>query len=456
MWRLPLTFIALMSLGGVCGSVGEQLPGVEWMVLLSVPVFGFLVLRRVQFNSGRSAALVGFFAYFHGLAHGMEMPVSASIGSFGAGFVLATVLLHGLGLVVTRLAGLGFAGVIGGSAVAHPPTQGEPGKSDPQGKDAEPASLPTVVVYERGDSLIGIADSATQGIVGARQLQDRPILRAGEVLETIPGVIITQHAGGGKANQYFMRGFNLDHGTDFATSLDGMPINLPTHGHGQGYTDLNLLIPELIERVNYQKGVYYAGNGDFASAGAAHLESFKVLPESLAVIEGGMYGFALGVFAASPKIGEGHLLYGLELYHHDGPWEVPDDYRKLNGVLTYSRGDENLGYSVTARGYHDQWDSSDQVANSAVVDGLVPLFGSLIEDDSVRSAETIMLNARIGYRINKTWTASAEILNLLDRRDQDIAYYYASRIRPGDAVVDQVHWHPVEPIQARFALTARF
>lgn len=179
--------------------------------------------------------------------------------------------------------------------------------------------LPEIVVQGRGDSLLGIADSATQGTVGAKQLELRPISRAGELLETVPGVIITQHAGGGKANQYFLRGFNLDHGTDFAINLDGMPVNLPTHGHGQGYTDMNIVIPELVQRVNYQKGVYYTENGDFSSAGAAQLEYYKVLPQSIATVEGGMYGYARGVFASSPKVGDGNLLYGFEAYHHDGP-----------------------------------------------------------------------------------------------------------------------------------------
>lgn len=237
--------------------------------------------------------------------------------------------------------------------------------------------LPEVVVQGRGDSLLGVADSATQGTVGAEQLVARPILRSGEILETVPGVIITQHAGGGKANQYFMRGLNLDHGTDFATFLDGMPLNLPTHGHGQGYSDMNIVIPELVQRVNYQKGVYYAENGDFASAGAAQLEFFKILPQSLALVEGGMYGYTRGVFAASPKVAEGHWLYGLEYTHHDGPWEKADNFNKFNVQLTYSRGDDANGFSVTARAYHGEWDSSDQIAASAVSSGLVPFFGSL-------------------------------------------------------------------------------
>jgi hypothetical protein len=144
--------------------------------------------------------------------------------------------------------------------------------------------------------------------------------------------------------------------------------------------DLNILIPELVQRVNYQKGIYYAENGDFSSAGAARIESAKVLPDTLLRAEGGMYGYARGVFGVSPELGAGRLLFAGEVYHHDGPWEKPDDYRRFNGVLTYSQGDAAQGFSVTLRGYHGDWNSSDQVAASAVRDGLVPFFGSL--DDS--------------------------------------------------------------------------
>lgn len=374
LWRLPLTFTGAMTAGGVLGAAGVQIPGVEFLVLLSVPVFGWMTLERKALKPAAAIPLVAGFAFFHGLAHGMEMPVSASLLTFAAGFVLATLLLHGLGLLLARVAVVGFACCFGPPASAQSATN----TIGTLAAAGEPSTrLPEVVVEGRADSLIGIADSATEGTVGAKQLADRPLLRAGEVLETVPGVIITQHAGGGKANQYFLRGFNLDHGTDFATTLDGMPINLPTHGHGQGYTDMNPIIPELIQRVNYQKGIYYAQNGDFASAGAAQMQSFQVLPQSLASVEAGMFGFARAVVAASPPVGAGHLLYGLELYHHDGPWEKPDDYRKFNGVLTYSQGDLANGFSLSARAYHGEWDSSDQLAASAISSGTVPFFGSL-------------------------------------------------------------------------------
>src|SRR5262245_60907809 len=106
--------------------------------------------------------------------------------------------------------------------------------------------------------LVGIAQSSSQGAITADQLGARPIMRSGEVLETVPGVIISQHSGEGKANQYYLRGFNLDHGTDFAPTVAGMPVNMPTHAHGQGYSDLNFLIPELVSGVQYEKGPYFA------------------------------------------------------------------------------------------------------------------------------------------------------------------------------------------------------
>jgi len=224
--------------------------------------------------------------------------------------------------------------------------------------------------------LIGIADSATQGTVGADELADRPLLRTGEILETIPGVIITQHAGGGKANQYFTRGFNLDHGTDFSTDLDGMPMNLPSHAHGQGYADLNPVIPELIDRLDFEKGPYYAANGDFSTVGAAHLVYANALPADLLKVEGGTDGYNRVLFVGSTPVASGNLLEGLEVYHENGPWAVPDEYTRYNGVLKYAQGNAALGYSVMAMGYHGTWNSTDQIAESAVSSGQIPFYGS--------------------------------------------------------------------------------
>ena len=241
----------------------------------------------------------------------------------------------------------------------------------------------TINVQGREDDLIGIAESATQGTVGAKEIQDRPILRSGEILETVPGLIITQHAGGGKANQYFLRGFNLDHGTDFAIFLDDMPLNLPSHAHGEGYSDMNIVIPEFVKRVNFEKGPYYADVGNYGSAGSAHLEFFKTLPQNFFKVEGGMYGYGRAVFGASQKLGSGNLLYGGEEYYYDGPWKHPDAYNKINGLLTYSQGDDANGVSITARAYHGKWNSSDQIPVTAIP--LVGFFGALNPADGGHS-----------------------------------------------------------------------
>ena len=252
-------------------------------------------------------------------------------------------------------------------------------QTDNSTQETEPGTnveiqMPEVVVTGKQDNMLGVAESASQGTTSAEQLADRPIFRSGEILETVPGVIITQHAGGGKANQYFLRGFNLDHGTDFAVFLDNMPLNLPSHAHGEGYSDMNTVIPEFVERVDYEKGPYYADVGNYGSAGSAHLVFYKTLPKNFATLEGGMFGYMRGVFGISQKLGDGRLLYGSEAYHDDGPWERPDNYWKFNGILTYSQGDQVNGWSATFRGYHGSWNSSDQIPASF---GATNFFGTL-------------------------------------------------------------------------------
>ncbi|HUN55593.1 MAG TPA: TonB-dependent receptor [Smithella sp.] len=244
--------------------------------------------------------------------------------------------------------------------------------------------LPEVVVEGQQDnSPSGATDSASQGTTDADQLRDRPILRSGEILENIPGAIITQHAGGGKANQYFLRGFNLDHGTDFAVFLDNMPLNLPSHAHGEGYADMNVVIPELVQQIDWEKGPYYADVGNYGSAGSAHLVFYKTLPQNFAIVEAGMYGYERSVIGVSQKLGSNNLLFGGEIYHDDGPWVNPDKYVKLNGLLTYSQGNDSDGFSVTARGYHGEWNSSDQIAQSA--EPIVGFFGTLDPSDGGNS-----------------------------------------------------------------------
>jgi len=241
----------------------------------------------------------------------------------------------------------------------------------------------TINVQGREDDLIGIAESGTQGTVGATEIQDRPILRSGEVLEAVPGLIITQHAGGGKANQYFLRGFNLDHGTDIAIFLDNMPLNLPSHAHGEGYSDMNTVIPEFVKRVDFEKGPYYANVGNFSSAANANVEFAKTLLQNFFKVEGGTHTYGRAVFGVSQKLGAGNLLYGGEETYYDGPWVHPDGFNKINGLLTYSQGDDADGVSVTAHAYHGKWNSSDQIPVAA--QSVVGFFGTLNPSDGGHS-----------------------------------------------------------------------
>ena len=225
------------------------------------------------------------------------------------------------------------------------------------------------------NDLIGIAGTATEGVVSAREIERRPFQRAGEILETVPGVIVSQHSGEGKANQYYLRGFNLDHGTDIAITVAGAPVNMPTHGHGQGYADANFLIPELIAGVQYKKGPYFADEGDFASAGAVNVNYLSLLDRPIALVQAGTEGYGRALYAASHRAGAGFLLYAIEAGKNDGPWVRPDDFRKLNGVLRFTRGDQRGGFSVTAMGYGARWNSTDQVPRRAVDGGTIPRFG---------------------------------------------------------------------------------
>src|SRR5271156_2532149 len=139
------------------------------------------------------------------------------------------------------------------------------------GGDASSGQLQEITVTAERLRLIGVATTASEGVVVNEELALTPAYRPGQLLETVPGLQVTSHSGEGKANQYLMRGYNLDHGTDLAVSVDGMPINNPTHTHGQGYTDLNFMIPEMATNIKYTKGTYYADQGDFASVGSIHI-----------------------------------------------------------------------------------------------------------------------------------------------------------------------------------------
>jgi hypothetical protein len=231
------------------------------------------------------------------------------------------------------------------------------------------------------ENLVGIAAAGSEGAITDAQLAVRPINRATEVLETVPGMVISQHSGEGKANQYYLRGFNLDHGFDFAQTIAGIPVNMPTHAHAQGYADSNFLIPELVSGVQFRKGPYYAETGDFSSAGSANINYFNVLDRPIVTIKGGSFGYSRFLGAASPRVGDGRLLGAFEWEQDDGPWVITNKKDKYNGVVRYSRGDTRNGLSLTFLGYANDWHSTDQIPKRAVDDGSIDRFGFVEDSD---------------------------------------------------------------------------
>jgi outer membrane receptor protein involved in Fe transport len=243
-------------------------------------------------------------------------------------------------------------------------------------------ALAPVLVQGSRSSLLESAETANTGVVTRKQLEARTVYRPGEVLEATPGLVVSQHSGEGKANQFYLRGFNLDHGTDLRTTIDGMVINQRSHAHGQGWTDLNFMIPELVDLLEYRKGPFYAAEGDFAAAGAVHVSYVDKLDQGIASVGLGSNGFLRSFVADSPQVGSGKLLYALELFHNDGPFVVGDNYRKLNGVLRYSEGTRGNGFNVTAMAYRAKWHATDQIPQRALADGtLTSRFDAIDQTD---------------------------------------------------------------------------
>ncbi len=267
--------------------------------------------------------------------------------------------------------------------------------------------LAPVVIQGSRSSLLESAETANTGIVTREQLDARTVYRPGEVLEATPGLVVSQHSGEGKANQFYLRGFNLDHGTDLLTTVDGMPVNQRSHAHGQGWTDLNFLMPELVNLLEYRKGPFYAAEGDFASAGAVHISYVNKLDKGIASLGLGQQGFRRAFVANSPTLGEGKLLYALELFHKDGPFQVPDNYRKQNAVLRYSEGSASDGFNLTGMAYQARWHATDQIPLRALA-GATPVnrFG-LIDPTDGGQAERYSLSGA-WYR---TQTDSSSRLN---------------------------------------------
>jgi outer membrane receptor protein involved in Fe transport len=258
---------------------------------------------------------------------------------------------------------------------------------------AGPDRLEEIQVTAERLGLMGSATTASEGVIVNDELALTSAFRVGQLLETVPGLQVTSHSGEGKANQYLLRGYNLDHGTDLATFVDGMPVNEPTHAHGQGYTDLNFLIPELATNVTFTKGPYYADEGDFASVGSVHINYLDALRPQISYTEGTL-GYDRFFGGGSLNLGAGNLLGALEWQHYNGPWDNPDELHKINAVLRYSVGDTHDGFSVTAMHYHGMWNATTDQPERAIEEGLIGRYGSLDPSDGGRAQRT-SLTARL-------------------------------------------------------------
>lgn len=244
----------------------------------------------------------------------------------------------------------------------------------------EEQSIQEVVIFGRAQQQIGSARSASEGQVGYADIQRPPLLRVGEMAEVVPGMVATQHSGTGKANQYYLRGLNLDHGSDFSAHIDGVPINMRTHGHGQGYLDLNFLIPELVETSTYRKGPYFASDGDFSSAGSVDFSLYERLPETIAQFTTGEHGYRNGLLAGSTDIGNGVLTSAMDINFYDGPWDQHEDLAQYKFYLSYGFDLAGGRARVAAQGYEGDWNATDQIPLRAVNSGLITRLSSIDED----------------------------------------------------------------------------
>ena len=287
------------------------------------------------------------------------------------------------------------------SEVNSPTDQTSPRSS----QDTSVTELPLVIVKSHYDNAVGTSDAASQGVIRGEILEDIPMLRPGEALETVPGLVVTQHSGDGKANQYFLRGYNLDHGTDFATSIDGVPANMPTNAHGQGYCDVNFMIPELVDRINYRKGPYFAENGDFSSAGSADIQYRKSHDRNIADLTFGSYSYGRVLLAGSTRLtpsaqqpdGASTLLHSgpvllvaVELQHTNGPWTVPEELHKPNALVRLSDGTNAGGWSIDGGYYDASWNATDQVPLALIQSGQLGLYSGLSPSDGGKTGRDVI------------------------------------------------------------------
>ncbi|MCB0445285.1 MAG: TonB-dependent receptor plug domain-containing protein [Gelidibacter sp.] len=228
-------------------------------------------------------------------------------------------------------------------------------------------------------------------------MKTNPLNSSQEALRKVPGLIIGQHAGGGKAEQLFLRGFDVDHGTDIAISVDGMPVNMVSHAHGQGYSDLHFLIPETINKIDFGKGPYYAKHGDFDTAGYVDFSTKDYLKESSVTLSVGQFNAlrTLGMFNLLDDTKNQNAYIAAEYLATDGPFESPQNFNRVNlfgKYVTFSPNNDKL--SLTASHFTSRWDASGQIPQREVDNGHITRFGAI---DDTEGGNTERTNLNVEY-----------------------------------------------------------
>jgi hypothetical protein len=305
------------------------------------------------------------------------------------------------------------AAAIGGPAFAQAPAaqQPTPAPTVPPANQEPSSVVSTVVVTASRVNLLGQAQTASQGSVTQKEVELRPIYRPGQLLETTPGLVVTAHSGEGKANQYLVRGFNLDHGTDIANFIDDMPINRPSNAHGQGYSDVNFFIPEVAAGLDFTKGPYYAAVGDFGAVASTHVKLANQIPNQIAV-EGGTLGRYDVFGGGTHNFSDSDRLLGAVYYGHlDGPWDHPDNFRKYTGILRYSHGVAADGWNVTAMYFKGDGNFTTDQPQRAIDSGLISKWGSLDPTDGNTSERASLSAHWAGYTENWKFAASGYFIH---------------------------------------------
>ena len=232
---------------------------------------------------------------------------------------------------------------------------------------------------------------SAMNVISKIDLQTTPVNSSQEILRKVPGLFIGQHAGGGKAEQIFLRGFDIDHGTDIAISVDGMPVNMVSHAHGQGYADLHFVIPETVEKIDFGKGAYYADKGDFATAGYVAFQTKEKLDKSSISFEAGQFNTlrTVALFNLLDKQKKQSAYIASEYILTDGPFDSPQNFNRVNLLGKYSAIlDDNSKFSITASRFSSKWDASGQIPQRLVDNGTISRFGAVDDTEGGNTSRT--------------------------------------------------------------------